>query len=92
MRRKYVTALVGQKGEQAGKDFFSEEKKQKTFISCVQQPIQIGESDATRNREKFFASFFQKRSLTFSLHPDRLLELLQKDPMRLGLCGSYFDA
>jgi len=33
---------LGGKEEQVGKDFFSEEKKQKTFVSCVQQPFQIG--------------------------------------------------
>jgi len=33
---------VGRKEEQAGKNFFSEEKKQKTFINAVQQLVQIG--------------------------------------------------
>ncbi|HTZ72027.1 MAG TPA: hypothetical protein VMB71_15325, partial [Acetobacteraceae bacterium] len=58
-----VTAQVGRKAEQAGKNFFSEEKKQKTFISCVQQRVQIGGFCAARNGEKFFGSFSKKNCL-----------------------------
>ena len=43
-------------------EFFFEKKNQKTFICCGQH----GCSVFARQSEKFFASFFQKRSLPFS--------------------------
>jgi hypothetical protein len=43
------------------KVFFFEKKKQKTFIYCPQPPGSTEIAVAARNRQKFFASFFQKR-------------------------------
>ncbi|HTZ70970.1 MAG TPA: hypothetical protein VMB71_10000, partial [Acetobacteraceae bacterium] len=57
-----VTAQVGRKGGQARKDFFSEEKKQKTFISCVQQPVQIGGLGCQPQQVKVFWFFFSKKN------------------------------
>jgi flagellar motor switch protein FliN/FliY len=37
-------------GGKERKNFFFEKKKQKTFAHCVQQAVQIGQLDATRNR------------------------------------------
>jgi hypothetical protein len=53
-------------GRKARKNFFFEKKKQKTFTICGQQAVQIGQPDAARNRQKFFGSFFQKRTASFS--------------------------
>jgi hypothetical protein len=49
----------------ARKLFFFEKKNQKTFTNCIQQARQRGQSGAALNRQKFFASFFQKRSAFF---------------------------
>jgi hypothetical protein len=54
------------KVEEKSKNFFFEKKKQKTFTNCVQRASQMGQSGAARNRQKFFASFFQKRSACLS--------------------------
>jgi hypothetical protein len=40
------------------KHFFSEEKKQKTFMSCSRPADAAG-------KQKFFGSFFQKRTSCF---------------------------
>jgi len=42
---------------ESSKDFFFENKKQKTFTS-LDTPVQTGK----QKKQKFFASFFQKRS------------------------------
>jgi hypothetical protein len=42
--------------------FFFEKKNQKTFIRCPKVPAQAGSSGATRKEQKFFGSFFQKRT------------------------------
>jgi hypothetical protein len=42
--------------------FFFEKKNQKTFIRCPQAGTQAGAAGATRTRQKFFGSFFQKRT------------------------------
>jgi hypothetical protein len=42
-------------------------KKQKTFARCFSQPFPASNTGATPNEEKFFGSFFQKR--TFFLSP-----------------------
>jgi mono/diheme cytochrome c family protein len=48
----------------AGKEgFFFEKKNQKTFIRCPLAPAHAGAVGATRKRQKFFGSFFQKRTL-----------------------------
>ncbi|HTZ71857.1 MAG TPA: hypothetical protein VMB71_14465 [Acetobacteraceae bacterium] len=56
-----MAALVGRKDEQARKDFFSEEKKQKTFASGIGQRVRVGEFGRfpKRKRSRFF---FQKRT------------------------------
>jgi NodT family efflux transporter outer membrane factor (OMF) lipoprotein len=43
-------------------EFFFEKKNQKTFIRCPEVPAHLGRIGATRNRQKFFGSFFQKRT------------------------------
>jgi hypothetical protein len=52
--------------QEARKYFFFEKKKQKTFICCVQNPCSMGSLDDARNRQKFFGSFFQKRTAFFA--------------------------
>jgi uncharacterized lipoprotein YmbA len=47
--------------KEEGKHFFSEEKKQKTFISWWPRP------DDDARKQKFFGSFFQKRTFLLSL-------------------------
>jgi hypothetical protein len=42
--------------------FFFEKKNQKTFTCFGQHRIRPGGLAAARNRQNFFASFFQKRS------------------------------
>jgi hypothetical protein len=49
------------------KQFFSEEKNQKTFISCGQQTLLMGASGAAAKEQKFFGAFFQKRTASFAL-------------------------
>jgi hypothetical protein len=51
--------------EVEGRLFFFEKKKQKTFASCVRHPDQHRKPDVARNRQKFFGSFFQKRTAFF---------------------------
>jgi hypothetical protein len=48
--------------EGEGKHFFFEKKKQKTFIHYGQHRRRPFGPKAARNGQKFFASFFQKRS------------------------------
>jgi hypothetical protein len=48
--------------KEGSQQFFFEKKNQKTFICAAQRPAQIATSSATRNRQKFFGSFFQKRT------------------------------
>jgi len=57
-----VTARVGRKEEQKRKDFFSEEKKQKTFFSGVQEPVQMGASEAAETDKSFLLLFFKKEA------------------------------
>jgi hypothetical protein len=47
------------------KQFFFEKKNQKTFICCCQRKIQHGIIHVAQNRQKFFGSFFQKRTACF---------------------------
>jgi len=49
------------------KRFFFEKKNQKTFSSGVAQTLQNPALGAAANRQKFFGSFFQKRTLGFTL-------------------------
>jgi hypothetical protein len=42
--------------------FFFEKKNQKTFIPCSQAWTQTGGTGGARNGQKFFGSFFQKRT------------------------------
>jgi hypothetical protein len=42
---------------------FPEKKNEKTFANCARHFAGRGDTDAARNEQKFFASFFQKRSL-----------------------------
>jgi hypothetical protein len=42
--------------------FFFEKKNQKTFAPLSQAPTQTGPTGATRKEQKFFGSFFQKRT------------------------------
>jgi hypothetical protein len=44
---------------------FLKKKKQKTFTNCGQQAVQMGQPGAVPNRQKFFGSFFQKRTAFF---------------------------
>jgi hypothetical protein len=46
--------------------FFFEKKNQKTFASAAGIGSPSGR-DASRNGQKFFGSFFQKRTLPYSL-------------------------
>jgi hypothetical protein len=46
------------------KYFFFEKKKQKTFILLVDA---AGKQDTYRGEQKFFGSFFQKRTASFPL-------------------------
>jgi hypothetical protein len=55
-------AITGGSCEKGRKSFFFEKKNQKTFANCSLQRGRLGEFGAARNRQKFFASFFQKRS------------------------------
>jgi hypothetical protein len=49
------------------KYFFFEKKKQKTFALCAKPPDQMGQSGGVLNRQKFFGSFFQKRTASLLL-------------------------
>ncbi|HTZ69920.1 MAG TPA: hypothetical protein VMB71_04640 [Acetobacteraceae bacterium] len=62
-----VTAQVGRRREQARKDFFSEETKQKTFINDIQPPVHMGIQTQTVTENSFFGSFFQKRTAFLAL-------------------------
>jgi para-aminobenzoate synthetase component 1 len=42
--------------------FFFEKKNQKTFVRCSQVPAQTGSTGGARDDQKFFGSFFQKRT------------------------------
>jgi hypothetical protein len=53
--------------------FFFEKKKQKTFFHCVRPQGQPGGTNVARNGQKFFGSFFQKRTPFFicvTWHPE----------------------
>jgi uracil-DNA glycosylase len=56
---------AGAGGVEERKYFFFEKKKQKTFIHCSQQRGQTTNTGAAGNRQKFFGSFFQKRTASF---------------------------
>jgi len=47
------------------KVFFFEKKKQKTFATCGRRTFPVVTFDATRQEQKLFASFFQKRRSFF---------------------------
>jgi hypothetical protein len=49
------------------KQFFFEKKNQKTFDCCPLLPGLTGATGAARNEQKFFGSFFQKRTASFPL-------------------------
>ncbi len=57
--------LAGRLPWYAGKAFFPEKKKQATVADGSTQPRQAGEQGAYAYRQKFFGSFFQKRTLSF---------------------------
>ncbi|HTZ70959.1 MAG TPA: hypothetical protein VMB71_09945 [Acetobacteraceae bacterium] len=61
----HAGAALGRKGRKPVKDFFSEEKKQKTFISGVHQPGQIGEFGCRPKQLEFLVLFFKKELLAF---------------------------
>jgi hypothetical protein len=46
--------------------FFFEKTNQKTFANCLRHPTEMGKRGATRNSQKFFGSFFQKRTSSSS--------------------------
>jgi hypothetical protein len=48
-------------GGEVSKDFFFEKKKQKTFDYCSH----VSRTGAAPNEQKFFGSFFQKRTAYF---------------------------
>jgi hypothetical protein len=48
------------------KHFFFEKKKQKTFSHCGQRMVQIDQPGSDGKRQKFFGSFFQKRTASVS--------------------------
>jgi hypothetical protein len=50
------------------KDFFFKKKKQKTFNYCSQTGGHPAMQAAARNRQKFFGSFFQKRTIFLSVN------------------------
>jgi hypothetical protein len=54
--------------------FFFEKKNQKTFAYGPLPVIQTGGTGAARNSQKFFASFFQKRSPSFRRTPSYLTD------------------
>jgi enamine deaminase RidA (YjgF/YER057c/UK114 family) len=56
----------GRKSE-ARKQFFLEKKHQKTFALVPRRPVHAFARTAARNRQKFFGSFFQKRTAFFAL-------------------------
>ncbi len=63
-------SVVGAEGmadftDKASKQFFFEKKNQKTFARYTQPPGQICRTYAGGNRQKFFGSFFQKRTASF---------------------------
>jgi hypothetical protein len=47
------------------KYFFFEKKKQKTFARCTLRWGKSGKFAAARSSQKFFGSFFQKRTASF---------------------------
>jgi hypothetical protein len=47
------------------KQFFFEKKNQKTFANGGQHPVRKGQSRAAGESQKFFGSFFQKRTAFF---------------------------
>jgi hypothetical protein len=51
--------------ETEGRFFVFEKKKQETFANCVRRRVRHGKPDVARNRQKFFGSFFQKRTAFF---------------------------
>jgi len=64
------TAILapGQSGDgktSEGKHFFFEKKKQKTFMSSLLLPKRQGENGSHPHNQKFFGSFFQKRTASF---------------------------
>jgi hypothetical protein len=70
-------------GRQASEEkvFFFEKKKQKTFeisFRCVVFPAGMG---AAPKEQKFFGSFFQKRTASF-LHVDAPRPLQRRNPPR----------
>jgi hypothetical protein len=52
------------------KVFFFEKKNQKTFICFGRHRVALSGSGTAGNSQKFFASFFQKRSPSFSTQLD----------------------
>jgi hypothetical protein len=56
-----VGAAVAGGREEVRKQFFFEKKNQKTFARFTFLPIHTG----ALNRQKFFGSFFQKRTASF---------------------------
>jgi len=56
------------------KYFFFEKKKQKTFICLVDA---AGTIDTHRNEQKFFGSFFQKRTASLVLFMSRAQQPLR---------------
>jgi hypothetical protein len=60
---KRVTSGMGNVGER--KMFFFEKKNQKTFATFGRSRTQAPESDSERQEQKFFGSFFQKRTTSF---------------------------
>jgi hypothetical protein len=45
--------------------FFFEKKNQKTFATCGRSRFQAAEPDSEGQLQKFFGSFFQKRTTSF---------------------------
>jgi RNA polymerase sigma-70 factor (ECF subfamily) len=56
--------------------FFFEKKNQKTFATCGNRRGQFGNSGATAREQKFFGSFFQKRTLPLTQTTDAALSAL----------------
>jgi hypothetical protein len=57
------------RGERKGRMFFFEKKNQKTFSNGGRSLAPAAGSDSGRNLQKFFGSFFQKRTTSFLSPP-----------------------
>jgi hypothetical protein len=61
--------LTAGEGQAPRKQFFFEKKNQKTFICFGQHLTGLFSPEATGNSQKFFGSFFQKRTVSLLGRP-----------------------